>query len=373
MVHIFTQRVLIITIAFTIFLAGCGPQEPVRIGFLGDITGPFADLGISARDAVLLAVDQCNEQGGIQGRKVVLMVRDDQRNDDAAKKAVQELIQTGVKAIIGPIGNNSALAAVPYLNRARVPAVSPTVTTPRLSAKDDYFLRICMTNAEYAPPSARYALNSMGMRRIAAVCDHSNIYYSKPWLDRFETIFTAGGGQILEPVVFKSTENPSFSEIARRLLGMGADGIIIIAGPMESAMLCQKTRQSDPSAKIGITGWGATGRFIELGGRAVEGVFAPTAVLLDSPDKEYQMFKKTYSERFRRELDFASVLSYDAARVVLAALNRQKRGQGLKETILSMGEFNGLQAKIRFDPYGDVKPFASFIKVVRNQKFIAAE
>lgn len=360
-------------ILFALCLHGCGSEEPVRIGFLGSITGPFADIGISSRDAVLLAVDQCNAQGGIRGRKVVLMVRDDKRDVDSAKKAVQELILAGAQALIGPMNNEVTLAVIPYLDSARMPAVSPTVTTARLSGLDDYFFRVCMTNAEYAPPSARYALDSMGMRRIAVACDDSNISFSRPWLDNFRTTLIAGGGEILATIAFKSIENPSFSEVARRLLEMGADGILIIAGPMESAMLCQKIRQSDPSVKIGITNWGATGRFIELGGRATEGVFAPSAVLPDSPNKEYQLFRKIYSEKYRREPNFGSVLSYDAARVVLTALNSRKRGQGIKETILSTGEFNGLQSKIRFDAYGDVRSSATFIKIVRNQKFIAAE
>lgn len=373
MACIFARGLLIITIVFNLFLAGCESDQPVRIGFLGSITGPFADIGISCRDAVMLAVEQCNAQGGIRGRKVVLMIRDDKRSGDSAKKAVQELIRAGAETIIGPMNNEVALAIIPYLNSARMTIVSPTVTTARLAGQDDYFFRVCMKNTEYALPSAQYALGRMGMRRIAVACDDSNISFSRPWLDNFETTFAAGGGEILGPVVFKSIENPSFSEIARRLLEMSADGIIIIAGPMESAMLCQKIRQSDPSAKIGITNWGATGRFIELGGRATEGVFAPTAVLPDSPNEEYQLFHRTYVQKFRRKPTFASVLSYDAVRVVLGALNSRKKGEDLKETILSIGEFNGLQAKIGFDAYGDVKSSAAFIKVVRNHKFIAAE
>ncbi|HAY27617.1 MAG TPA: ABC transporter substrate-binding protein, partial [Candidatus Accumulibacter sp.] len=72
-------------------LTACAPPEPIRIGFIGGTSGRVADLGIAGRDAVLLAVELRNQAGGIAGRKVELLIRDDQQDPEAAKRALREL------------------------------------------------------------------------------------------------------------------------------------------------------------------------------------------------------------------------------------------------------------------------------------------
>lgn len=91
---------------------GCESNTPIKIGFVAGTSGPVADLGITGRDAVQLIIDQTNREGGIGCRQIQLITKDDQQNPDLARQSVQELIDEGVVAIIGPMTSDMAVYGI---------------------------------------------------------------------------------------------------------------------------------------------------------------------------------------------------------------------------------------------------------------------
>jgi branched-chain amino acid transport system substrate-binding protein len=356
-----------------LLLSGCAEEEPIRIGFVAGTSGRVADLGISGRDAAQLVIEQCNREGGIAGRKVQLIIKDDQQRPESARQAIQELIAADVTVIIGPMTSDMGIAVTPLANDAEILLVSPTVTTQLLSSKDDYFYRVSSTTREYATRSAQYQITSGNMRSIAAAYDLGNRSFCENWLANFTTSFTAAGGEILATVGFQSDSGRTFLDVARELLTAEPDGILIIANSMDSAMLCQQVRKLDEHIAITLADWGATERLLELGGKVVEGVTVVQTFDRDSPEPSYQAFRKAYRERYQREPGFPGVYTHDAVNVVLTALRKQKPGQSLKDTILSIRRFEGLQGPFEFDDFGDVKRPHASISVIRNNEFVVVE
>lgn len=355
-------------------LLGCESiEEPIRIGFVAGTSGRVADLGLSGRDAVQLIVEQINSSGGITGRKIELHIKDDKQQPEVARQAVNELINEGVVAIIGPMTSDMAVAVTPLLNEARMLNVSPTVTTQQLSGLDDYFFRVSSTTREYATRSARYQIKSDNMRRIAAAYDLNNRSFTENWLDNFTKSFTADGGQIITATGFKTDDNKTLLETARELLAPKPDGVLIIANSMDSALLCQQIRKIAPDMRITLADWGATERLLELGGKAVEGVTVVQTFDRENPAPRYQAFREAYIKRYDREPGFPGVYAYDATEVILTALRAQKRGKTLKETILALRKFEGLQGEFSFDDYGDVMRSNASISVVRDRKFVVVD
>jgi branched-chain amino acid transport system substrate-binding protein len=354
-------------------LLGCGSKDPVLIGFVGGTSGRVADLGISGRDAVQLAVEACNRAGGIGGRPVQLLIRNDEQNPDLARRAVKDLIEQGVVAIVGPMTSDMAMAVAPLLNEAQVVSVSPTATTQKLSGLDDYFLRVSSTTREYAGKSARYHVKTGTMRRVAATYALSNRSFCENWLENFAAIFTEHDGEIIATIGFAADEGRSFLDVARELLADRPDGILIVANSMDSALFCQQIRKLDAAIPITLADWGATERLLELGGNAVEGVTVVQTFDRDSPAPRYQEFRTAYLDRYQREPGFPGVYSHDAIQVVLTALRNQKETQNLKETILGIKTFEGLQGPINIDQFGDVKRSNASISIVRNRKFVVVE
>ena len=133
----------------------CSPK-PVTLGFVDGLSGAASDLGVSSRDGALLAVEQRNAHGGVKGRKIKLIVKDDQHDPSVAKNVVQELLDAGVEAIIGHGTSNTAMATVPLVTKAKVLMMSHTVTTKKLSVAGDYFFRVVSATDKFAIKNAKF-------------------------------------------------------------------------------------------------------------------------------------------------------------------------------------------------------------------------
>lgn len=360
-------------LSLSVAFSGCKPSEPIRIGFVAGISGRVADLGVTGRDAAQFAVEQRNQTGGVSGRKVLLLIRDDEQKPELARRAVQELISEGVSAIIGPMTSDMGMAVVPVVNEARVLTVAPTATTEALTGIDDYFFRVTSTTRTFASRNASYQIRANRMRRVAAAYDLGNRSFTENWLSNFRTAFAEGGGEIIATMGFEVKNETAFLQIARDLLAFGPDGILLVANSMDSALLCQQIRKLDPLIPITLSDWGATERLLELGGKAVEGVTVVQTFDRHSTAPRYLAFRQAYMERFHREPGFAGVYTYDAVNVVLDAIGKQKSGRSLKETVLEIREFNGLQSLFSFDDFGDVKRPHASISVVSEGQFTFLE
>ena len=149
--------------------AGCGEKEPVLIGFAGGLSGRVADLGISGRNGVIMAVEERNEAGGMKGRTVRLVVRDDEQDPGTALRVDREMIGLGVEAIVGHMTSAMSEAAVPLMNETGTVMVSPTTTTTYLTGLDDFFIRVSATTREYASRMAGHLRTKRGIETVSVV------------------------------------------------------------------------------------------------------------------------------------------------------------------------------------------------------------
>lgn len=350
-------------------LAGCTPPEPLTIGFVGSTSGRTADLGIAGRDAVQLAVERRNQSGGVAGRQVRLLLRDDEQNPEVARRVVRELIDQGAVAIIGPMTSAMAVAVVPVANQTQVLLMSPTVSTDQLTGLDDQFFRVNASTVASARRLAQFLLEQQGTHRLVAIHDIGNRSFTESWLAGFQAGFEQGGGELVGRIGFASGGDTSFLRIARNALATPVDGVVVLANATDTALLSQQIRKLDSRLPITASGWAASDRLIEVGGKAVEGLTLVQDFDRNSGATRYQEFRRLYLERFHREPEAAAVNAFDAGNVVLDALaGRRDLQQGIKEAVLAARHFEGLQEPISFDAFGDVRR-KLFVTVVRDGRF----
>ncbi len=354
-----------VAVALCFVLCGCKPSEPIRIGFLGTLSGPRSDLGTTGRNAAQLAVKQRNQTGGVSGRPIELLIKDDKQDPATAQDEVRSLISKKVSAIIGPMTSDMGMAVVPIANEAGMLLVSPTIQTEQLTGIDDHFFRVTAGTRFLGARNAVYQIQTRRMRRVAAAFDLNNRYYTQDWINGFRAVFTQGGGEMVQELGYRYTESLSFSVLASELLASKPDGIVIVASSMSSALLCRQIRKLDEEIPLTLADWGMSEWLIELAGKTVEGVEAVQQFDRGSTSPRYQSFRKAYLEEFHREPDDPGALTAEAVGVVLDAIAQQKRGQTLKETVLAIRRFEGLQDVIRFDAFGDVtRPDACIVRVI---------
>lgn len=349
-------------------LAGCGQRETLRVGFLAGLSGGVADLGEAGRNGAQIAVEEVNRAGGIDGRPVELVVRDDAQTPEKAIAATNELVALGVEAIIGPMTSAMAEVVLPLAQRAGVVLVSPTVTARKFFGQDDNLFLISSSTQDEARLSARFHFKENGMHRVAAIYDLKNLAYTESWLREFTVAFQELGGAVL-PFAYESTPDAKFGTIVRQVLNKRPDGILLITSAVDAARLAQKIRERNPQVLLIASQWATTERLIELGGSAVEGMVLHNSFDRDSKAEGMQRLRSVYAERFQREPGFAGVAAYDATRAVLAALTRRHGGETLRDALLTRGPFPGAEENISFDRFGDSRR-VQHIAVVRDGQFI---
>jgi len=134
-----------------LFAAGCTPKKPVPIGFLCGLTGRLADLGIGGRNGTLLAVDDLNAAGGIDGRLIELLSRDDEQMLEVARARLTELFDNGVELVVGPMTSSVAAAVLPLASARGIPLVSPLAGAREFSGRNDVFFRVVSSSTVSAP------------------------------------------------------------------------------------------------------------------------------------------------------------------------------------------------------------------------------
>lgn len=361
-------RIMILLLSFCVF--GCNQPQPVKIGFVGTLTGRGADYGMSGRNGVLLAVEEMNNNGGLNGKPVELLVRDDAQDTQAAIRAIEELAAEKVDAVIGGMTSGMTLAMWPVANRLQVVLVSPTATADELVGHDDWLFRLSSPTSVHAKRDADFHFEKKGRRRIAVAYEKtSNRLYTEGYLKDFSTVFTTRGGVITRTIAFDAGVDTDLNMIIKKLLESKPDALLFIANSVDTIQLVQIARRYSKEIPLIGSGWAGTEDFLELGGRSIEGVYVSQYFNRDDKTPAYISFAKAYEKRFREPPGFGAAAAYDSARTVLDAMSRKPRGMKLREALLTLGPFPGTQCPIVFDRFGDANR-PSAVTAVRNQQFI---
>ncbi len=162
--------------------AGSGPAAggPIKIGVYGPLTGGSSPMGLSMRDGVRLAADEINAAGGVLGRQIELVERDDQATNERGAQVMQDLISNQkVVAVLGPINTGVALASYKYPMAAKVPLlinVSAGAPVNELfkDNPDNYVFRIAASDNIQAQMIVAEAVDKRGIKKVAFLCDDTN-------------------------------------------------------------------------------------------------------------------------------------------------------------------------------------------------------
>ena len=353
-----------------LLLAACGPPEPIRIGYLGGLSGGVSDLGVGGLNGVRLAVERHNAQGGVQGRPVELVEADDRQDPQQATAAVRSLLAKKVAAIVGPMTSAMAVGTAPLVNEAQTVMISPTVTTTALSGRDDYFFRVIPATQDYVATHADYFYRQLGVRSVQFIHDRTNSAFTESWMHSFSSVFSAFGGTLAPPLAYASGESDHFPRSVREALATKPDAVLLLGNSVDVAQLAVLLREAAPGITLGAAEWGATGRLIELGGRSIDGLSAAQFHDPAESNPDFLQFRERYRSRFHADPPFSSVQAYIAADVVLQGLGQRKPDLSLKQILLSTPTFGSLLGPVRFDPYGDTTG-RTFIMQIKNGRFVA--
>jgi len=155
-------------------LFGCNYQlEPIKIGVVGTMSGIDSDLSVSGRRGVELAVEEFNNSGGLNGRKVEIVVKDDKNDVNQALRVDNEFIDKNIPVVIGHYTSGMMVESMDYLRTRDILFLSPTISADSLSGIDDNFIRFIATTKEQAVVLTNLA-NKNNHKKFAIIYDLSN-------------------------------------------------------------------------------------------------------------------------------------------------------------------------------------------------------
>ena len=125
---------LLFALSVVLVMSGCGKKEAdvIKIGVAGPMTGDQSKMGQDFKNGVELAVEQVNAKGGVLGKKVVMVVEDDQHDPKQAVSAANKLVNEGVAGVIGHFNSNCSIPASRVYMDGGVVEITPATTNPKI-------------------------------------------------------------------------------------------------------------------------------------------------------------------------------------------------------------------------------------------------
>jgi branched-chain amino acid transport system substrate-binding protein len=360
----------LVLVAAVSLLAAC-QRQPIKLGGVFGLSGRHYDLGVSGRNGATLAVEELNAAGGVGGRRLELLVKDDEQDGEAARRAVRALADQGVVAIVGHMTSGMTEATMAQANQLHVLMVSPTTSASRFEGQDDWLVLLNLSTRASAAAVVERMVRVERVKRVAVLQDLSNRVFTQSWYD-FVKDGLAGHGAEVVPITFTSGEVRPLGEVAGLALALHPDAILVLANALDTASLCQQVRKRDARVPLFGSDWGFTQDAVSHGGSAVEGAIFTQKVNMEDQSPAFLRFRTAYQARFSRPPDFAATLSYEAVRLIALGLERDTTREGLRQAILSLGSFPGLQGTLKLNRFGDVER-KQFLMTIREGRFVPVE
>lgn len=369
---------LSLALCVTLIFASCSHDFTIKIGAGFSLTGSQAPLGLPASRGATLAAKEINENGGVLGKNIELIVRDNKHDSAMTEDNARQFVENDkVTAVIGSTDSDSALALAPTVQQAGLPFITVGATSPKLPEQiGDMIFLACFGDNTQAAAGAEHAYKNFGGKAYMAY-DNSG-EYTRLLAGYFKTRFTELGGIIVyEEGYGEGTTDFSTMISAAKTLATQPDFYFIAAMPETAPTAVTQFRQAGISAPImGGDSYDEQEIISQTGGNS-ENVYFTTHALMDVSNGTDAV--KKFMEAYRKEYgaypdtSFAA-LGYDTVKLLANAISRagSTKPKAIKSALESTKNFSGVTGYITFsaDSHVPVKDVA--VILVKNGAFTLA-
>jgi branched-chain amino acid transport system substrate-binding protein len=378
------KRTLVIFIGL-IFVAGMlfagGEQEQrVKIGFIGPLTGDYANYGNLQSQAVQLAIDERNEAGGIGGNEIVLISEDSEADVARGNAAIEKLASVDrIHGLVGGVFSTVSLAIAPRAQTEQIVMISGSATHPDLTGNGDYIFRTIASDALQGRVFAQYVYDELGYEDVAILYTRND--YSQGLTNVFTETFEGAGGEVV------ATESgiQGDRDFRTQLTTIRAENPDAIFLPNYVAEIAQVLEQAEQlgidAAMLSADGF-SNPEIFDLAGPLSNGVIfsGPPAEAGVAEDRK-QAFEEQYNETYGVGPDSFSYNAYDAANIILDAIqhaydqaNEAQQAEleldptAIRDYVAGIEGYTGVSGTITFAESGDVVKNIGIFDV-ENQEF----
>ncbi|MBI1871533.1 MAG: ABC transporter substrate-binding protein [Chlamydiae bacterium] len=346
-------------------IVGCAKKnEDIPIGVYASLTGSTATFGQSMNRGIEMAFSEVNDQGGILGKKMRAVIEDDQSKPEEAKTAVVKLIKRdGVVAVLGEVASSRSLAGAPECQRAGIPMVTPASTNPKVTEMGDYIFRICFIDPFQGEVMAKFTYETLGVREAAIFKDIKNDY-SVGLASFFEATFKKLGGKIVANESY-SEGDIEFRAQLTAIKSQHPEAIFVPGYYTEVGLIARQIRELGWTGQLlGGDGWDSP-RVVEIGGEAINESYFSNHYAADDPSVVIQKFIETFKAKYGEVPDAMAVLGYDAAKILVDAIQRagSLEGSTIRDALSQTKNYPGISGSITLDKDRNARKAAVVLKI----------
>jgi branched-chain amino acid transport system substrate-binding protein len=362
--------------------------EPIKIGVSGPFTGGSAPMGVSMRDGVKLAVAELNAKGGVLGRQLQLVERDDEAKNERGVQVAQELInKEKVVATVGFINTGVALASQRFYQEAKIPVINNVATGSVITKqfvgpeyKDNYVFRTSANDTIQSSMIVEEAITRRKYTKVAILADSTN--YGQLGREDLEKALAAKG---IKPVAIEKYNLKDVDMTAQLLKAKqgGAQAVLTYGIGPELAQIANGMEKLNWKVPM-IGSWPLSmGNFLDNAGKNGNGTRMPQTFIQEPTTPKRKAFIEAYQKSYkvdRMPSAVSAAQGYDSVYLLAAAMKQAGTTDGAKvrEALESLNEkvdgvVTDYSKPFTHDDHEAIKPGIPVIGEVKDGRVILAK
>jgi len=338
--------------------------KPLNIAAIFSLTGQGANSNRSSVLGTRLAINEINDNGGLLGHNLNLILLDNMSTPIGSSLAANEAVKAGVIGIIGAQWSSQSIAIADVAQKNKIPMISNFSTYPGLTSIGNYIFRVCYTDKFQGKVMAGFARRKLHAATAMIFVDLTSDYSLK-LSEIFKSDFNTLGGKIVSEIEYKA-KNETYKELVAKAKSTPAD-VIFLSGHEESGTISRELQSAGVRGVfLGGDGW-ADESFFENGGRLLKHGYFCTHWSKNSDRTKTRDFVAKY-EHFD-DFGMGAALAYDAVMVLAQAIRTAKTTDGPKvvQALLEMRTYEGVTGSIKFDKNGDPEKSAVIMEIINGK------
>ena len=346
-------------------------EDVVKFGVSLPLTGDYAEYGEFILNGAKLAVEQANEEGGVDGKKIMLVV-EDSRGDPKEAVLIAERFVANKEILlqIGDFTSSSTMAASPTYERNKMAQIAPTSSHPGFSKLGDNMIRVVAMQTAESQFLAKWAATELGIKSVAS------IYVNNDWGLVANSAFSDAARKLGMRVVAEEGITPGekdFSAVVSKVKRLNPEAVYLAQQYAEAAAILGQARRARFKPVFINSGAPQSPELIKIAGKAAEGLLAAALYFADNPEPVSRSFTDTYETTYEKLPNLFAALGYDAGKLaVMGARGAGGQRPAVAKTILKLKDFSGATGSFDYTTSRDpVKEYAK--TTVKGGKWVMFE
>lgn len=355
--HITILTVVLFILSILVSMSGCNSKSngtEIKIGRLLPLTGPAASYGQSEKKGTDLALEEINNAGGIQGRKISIIYEDEKCEPKEGVSAIKKLIDIDkVPLVLGATCSTVTLAVAPIANEKKIVLFSPLSSAAEITNAGPYVFRVMPSDAFQSNVLAKW-ISDRGYNKIGV------LFINNAWgvgvKDAFVKEYQKLGGNLAGIEACNEGEK-NFRTQLTKLISLNVDALFFPTMPKEGGQILKQLKELGNKKPIfGADAWSVK-ELLDAAGDAANDAYYTMPAQYEGP--EYQEFAKKFEAKYGQKPDVNAAGAYDALKIAAMTIGNvmMKKlpvtGEHIKAEMDHVKGFKGATGDTTFDENGD--------------------